>query len=258
VIELKTPGEIDAIAAAGRVVARILAALRDKAAPGVSPHDLDLIARDMIADAGARSTFVGYHPSWSPTPYPAVICSSVNDAVVHGIPDRTPLAPGDLLSVDFAVHLDGWCADAAFSVVVGDAPDPRDLALIDATERALQAGIDAARPGARLGDVGHAIAAVARRGRYGMLADHGGHGLGRTMHEGPHVANKGKAGRGLTLRPGLTLALEPWFARTTDRIVYDPDGWTILSADGSRTAHSEHTVAITEDEPLVLTRRDGE
>jgi methionyl aminopeptidase len=206
VIELKTPGEIDAIGAAGTVVASVLAALREKAAPGVRPHDLDLLARDMIADAGAVSSFIGYHPTWSPTPYPAVICSSVNDAVLHGIPDRTPLKPGDLLSVDFAVHLDGWCADAAFSVVVGDTPDSRDLALIDATERALHAGITAARPGARLGDVGHAIAAVARRRGYGMLAGHGGHGVGRTMHEAPFVPNEGRRRKGVVLRPGLVIA----------------------------------------------------
>jgi methionyl aminopeptidase len=254
VIELKTPGEIDAVAAAGQVVARILAALRDKAAPGVAPNDLDLIARDMIADAGARSSFVGYHPTWSPTPYPAVICSSVNDAVVHGIPDRTPLEPGDLLSVDFAVHLDGWCADAAFSVVVGDTPDPGDLALVDATERALQAGIAAARPGARLGDIGHAIANAARRGGYGMLADHGGHGVGRTMHEAPFVPNHGKRGKGLVLRPGLVIAIEPMLQRGgRDDYYHDADGWTLRTADRSPSAHWEHTIVVTDGRPLILT-----
>ena len=253
-IELKTPAEIDAVAAAGNVVARILATLRDKVAPGMTPHDLDLIARDMIADAGAQSSFVGYHPSWSPTPYPAVICSSVNDAVVHGIPDRTPLEPGDLISVDFAVHLDGWCADAAFSVVVGDSPDPRDLALIEATEQALKAGIDAARPGARLGDIGYAVARVARRGGYGMLADHGGHGVGRTMHEAPFVPNQGKRHKGLILQPGLVIAIEPMLhAGGSDDYRHDPDGWTLRTADGSRAAHAEHTIAVTADGPRILT-----
>jgi methionyl aminopeptidase len=254
VIELKTPGEIDAIAAAGHLVAGVLATLRDKAAPGISPHDLDLIARDMIADAGARSSFVGYHPAWSPTPYPAVICSSVNDAVVHGIPDRTPLRPGDLFSIDFAVHLDGWCADAAVSFVVGDAPDPGDVALVDATERALEAGIAAARPNARLGDIGHAIAAVARRGRYGMLADHGGHGVGRSMHEAPFVPNRGRRGKGLPLRPGLVIAIEPMLQRGgRDDYRHDADGWTLRTADGSRAAHVEHTIAVTADGPRILT-----
>ena len=253
-IELKTPGEIDAMAAAGRVVATVLSTLREKAAPEVSPHDLDMVARDMIADAGATSSFLGYQPSWSPTPYPAVICASVNDAVVHGIPDRIPLAPGDLLSVDFAVHLDGWCADAAFSVVVGAAPDPRDLALVAATERALDAGIAAARAGARLGDIGHAITAVARRGRYGLLADHGGHGVGRTMHEAPFVPNQGRRGKGLTLRPGLVIAIEPMLLLGgRDGYRHDADGWTLRTADGSRAAHAEHTIAVTADGPRILT-----
>ena len=253
-IELKTPGEIDAMAATGRFVADVLATLRDKAAPGVRPRDLDAIARDMIADAGARSSFLGYRPSWSPTPYPAVICSSVNDAVVHGIPGRRPLDSGDLISLDFAVDLGGWSADAAVSVVVGDDPDPGDLTLVAATERALAAGVAAARPGARLGDVGHAIATVARKAGFGMLADHGGHGIGRSMHEEPFVPNRGKRGKGLILRPGLVLALEPMLQRGgRDDYRHDRDGWTLRTADGSRAAHVEHTVAVTADGPRVLT-----
>jgi methionyl aminopeptidase len=255
VIELKTLGEIEAIAAAGAVVAAVLSAVRAKAAPGVSPRELDDMASDMIADAGAVSSFRGYHPSWAPGPYPAVACISVNDAVVHGIPGPEPLEPGDLLSVDFAVHLDRWCADAAFSVVVGDGADPRDLALIDATERALAAGIAAARPGARLGDVSHAIGTVARAAGFGMLADHGGHGVGRSMHEAPHVANEGRAGRGLKLKPGLVLALEPMLiSGGTDDYRHDPDGWTLRTLDGTRAAHVEHTIAITKQGPRVLTR----
>jgi methionyl aminopeptidase len=255
VIELKTPGEIDAIAAAGAVVAAVLSAVRAKAAPGVSPRELDDMASDMIADAGAVSSFRGYHPNWAPCPYPAVTCISVNDAVVHGIPGPEPLEPGDLLSVDFAVHLDRWCADAAFSVVVGDGADSRDLALIDATERALAAGIAAARPGAKLGDVSHAIGTVARGAGFGMLADHGGHGVGRSMHEAPHVANEGRPGRGLKLRPGLVLALEPMLiSGGTDDYRHDPDGWTLRTLDGTRAAHSEHTIAITKQGPRILTR----
>jgi methionyl aminopeptidase len=156
--------------------------------------------------------------------------------------------------VDLAVGIDGWVADAARTVIVGT-PAAEDLRLVRATEEALAAGIEAARPGNRLGDVSAAIEAVATGYGYPINTEFGGHGLGRTMHEDPHVPNKGRAGRGLTLRAGMTLALEPWFARTTDRIVVDPDGWTIRSADGSRTAHSEHTVAVTEEGPLVLTRR---
>ncbi len=253
-IELKTSGEIDAIAAAGQVVARVLATLRAKAAPGLTPVGLDDIASDMIADAGAVSSFRGYHPRWAPGPYPGVTCISVNDAVVHGVPNLVPLEPGDLLSVDFAVHLDGWCADAAFSTVVGDPADPADLALIETTERSLAAGIDAVRPGGRLGDVGYAIGRVARAAKYGMLADHGGHGVGRSMHEDPHVPNEGKRRKGFPMQPGLVIAIEPMLlAGGRDDYRHDADGWTIRTADGSRAAHAEHTVAVTEAGVRVLT-----
>jgi methionyl aminopeptidase len=251
-IELKTPAEIDAIHAAGSVVASVLAAVRGAAAAGVAPRELDALAADLIRDAGAVPSFLGYRPGSAQTPYPAVICASVNDAVVHAIPSEVPLASGDLLSVDLAVHLDGWCADAAFSAVVGEA-DPGDVALIDVTERALAAGAAAMVPGGRLGDVGAAIGAVARGAGYGMLDGHGGHGIGRAMHEAPHVPNEGRAGRGLRLRPGLVLAIEPMLTRGTDRYRPDPDGWTLRTADGTRAAHAEHTVAVTEDGPRILT-----
>lgn len=249
-MELKTPGELDAMAAAGRVVAHILAELRTAAVPGVRPGDLDTLARERIDEAGARSSFLGYHPRWAPTPYPTVICASVNDAVVHGIPDARPLAEGDLLSIDFALHLDGWCADAAFTTVVGGGADP----LIDATERALEAGVAATVPGARLGDVAHAIGSTAHALGFPVLAQHGGHGIGRAMHEPPFVPNDGRAGRGLVLRPGLVIALEPMLLRSRHgRYVHDSDGWTVRTADGSRAAHAEHTVAVTDDGPRVLT-----
>lgn len=253
-IELKTRPELDAIRAAGTIVAAVLQAVRGHAAPGITPRELDALAADLVADAGAVPSFLGYHPSWAPRPYPGVICASVNDAVVHQIPAGEPLLRGDLLSVDLAVHLDGWCADAAFSMVVGRA-DPADLALIDATERALAAGIAAARPGARMGDVANAIGTVGRSEGYGLLADHGGHGVGRSMHEvPPHVPNEGRAGRGLLLRPGLVIAIEPMLiADGTDAYHYAPDGWTIRTAGGSRAAHAEHTIAITDEGPEILT-----
>jgi methionyl aminopeptidase len=254
VIELKSPGELDAIEAAGAVVGSVLAAVGKQAAIGVSPHELNELAADLIAEAGARPTFLGYHPGSAPYPYPAVICASVNDAVVHGIPARTPLCDGDLLSVDLAVHLDGWCADAAFSTVVGTARNG-DLDLIETTERALRAGIAAAVPGARLGDVAHAIGTVVRAGGYGLLAHHGGHGVGRSMHEAPSVPNEGRPRRGFQLAPGLVLALEPMLlSGGRDDYRVDPDGWTLCAADGSRAAHAEHTVAVTADGPRVLTR----
>ena len=256
-IELKTPAEIQRMQVAGRFVAEALSEVRSRAAVGVNLLDLERHVRTMIKERGAESCYWDYAPSFGKGPFRNVICLSVNDAVLHGLPHDYVLRDGDVLSADLAVGIDGWVADSACTVIVGT-PAEEDLRIIRATEDALEAAIDKARPGNRLGDISAAIFAVASDYGYPVNDEFGGHGLGRTMHEEPHVSNKGKAGRGLTLRPGLTLALEPWLARTTDRIVYDPDGWTIRSADGSRTAHSEHTVAITEDGPLVLTRRESE
>jgi methionyl aminopeptidase len=252
-VEMKTPGEVDAIRAAGRVVADVLAAARRCAAPGVRLEDLDEAAREVLAKAGATSPFLNYHPRFAPIPYPAVICTSVNDAALHGIPDDYRLRDGDLLSVDAGATLDGWVGDAAVSFSVG-APANGDTKLITATETALAAGIAAARPGGRLGDISAAIGQVGRAARYGISTDLGGHGVGRTMHEDPHIPNRGKAGRGLRLVPGLVIAIEPWFlAGGSDEIYLDEDGWTIRTADGSRAAHAEHTIAVTDDGPVILT-----
>ena len=251
-IELKTPAEIDRMRITGRFVAEVLTELSAKAAIGVNLVDLEYHARQMVADRGAQSCYWDYHPSFGSGPFRNVICLSVNDAVLHGLPFDYLLCDGDVLSMDFAVSIDGWVADAARTIVVGTAAE-EDLRLVRATQEALEAGIAAARPGGRLGDISAAIGAVADDYGYPVNTEFGGHGLGRTMHEDPHVPNRGRPGRGLPLRVGMTLALEPWFARTTDRIVFDRDGWTIRSADGSRTAHSEHTVAITADGPRVLT-----
>jgi methionyl aminopeptidase len=253
VVEIKTPGEIDAIRAAGRTVAQVLAAAREAARPGTRLCDLDDLARDMLAAAGAISPFLGYHPQFAPVPYPAAICTSVNDAALHGIPGRYRLTDGDLLSVDFAATLGGWTADAAVSFTIGPARRT-DARLIATTERALGAGIATALPGARIGDISAAVGAAGRAGGYGICTDFGGHGVGRAMHESPSVPNEGKAGRGLRLEAGLVIAIEPWFlAGGRDRYRIDDDGWTIRSADGSRAAHAEHTVAVTADGPVVLT-----
>lgn len=252
-IELKTDTELAAMREAGRVVARALTAIREHADIGVPVRELDELAATVIAEAGARPSFLHYHPSFAPSPYPAVICASVNDVIVHGIPGPQRLRNGDLVSIDCGAHLDGWCGDSAISFIVGN-PDPADLALIENTELALHSGIAAACPGRRLGDVSHAIGTVARSAGYGLLARHGGHGVGRAMHESPHVPNEGRAGRGLTLRPGLVIALEPMLiASGADTYRTDTDGWTIRTTDGSRAAHAEHTVAITDDGPRVLT-----
>ncbi|HEX6450545.1 MAG TPA: type I methionyl aminopeptidase [Trebonia sp.] len=252
-VEYKTPGEIDAMHAAGRVVARILAAVRDQAAPGVRLAELDATARDVLAGAHATSPFLGYQPMPAQSPFPAVICASVNDVALHDIPGRYRLAEGDLLSVDCGATLDGWTADAATSVQVGYR-HPADTRLIDTAGQALRAGISAAVPGGRLGDISAAIGAVGRTAGCGIPTDFGGHGIGRAMHEEPHIPNIGRAGRGLRLAPGLVIAIEPWFlAGGADACKIDSNGWTVRSTDGSRAAHVEHTVAITDDGPIVLT-----
>ena len=253
-IELKSAEEIGLMAVAGQFVGELLAELSDVAAVGVDLMDLEHHARRRISEGGAESCYWDYAPSFGRGPFHNVLCLSVNDAVLHGLPRRYVLRDGDLLSIDMAVGIDGWVADSALSVIVGT-PDPADLKLIEATEVALEAGITAARPGGRLGDISAAIGEVAHTYGYGVNTEFGGHGIGRTMHEAPHVPNSGRAHRGMKLDPGLTVDIEPWFCRTGDKIVVDDDGWTIRSADGSRTAHSEHTVAITASGPRVLTRR---
>jgi methionyl aminopeptidase len=253
VVEIKTPGEIQAMRAAGRVVAQTLAAVRAQAQAGTRLADLDQAARGVLAQAGATSPFLGYQPSFASVPFPAVICTSVNDAALHGIPGRYRLADGDLLSVDCGAVLDGWAADAAVSFTIGP-PGPEDARLVTTTEAALRAGIAAAVPGGRIGDISAAIGAVGRAAGYGICTDFGGHGVGRAMHEDPHIPNEGPAGRGRRLAPGLVIAIEPWFlAGGKDSYYIDDDGWTIRSGDGSRAAHAEHTVAVTADGPQVLT-----
>ncbi|MEU3826990.1 type I methionyl aminopeptidase [Streptomyces sp. SID486] len=252
-VEIKTDAALEAMREAGRVVARALAEVREAAGVGVSLRELDEVARSVLAEAGADSPFLGYRPSFAPVAFPAVICTSVNDAVSHGIPTGYRLRDGDLVSVDCGAVLDGWAGDAAITFSVGT-PRPGDLDLIDATRQALDAGIAAARVGGRIGDISHAVDTVARKAGCGMPADFGGHGIGRRMHEDPHVPNRGRPGRGYPLRHGLVLAIEPMLmagGRNTYRT--DIDGWTLRTTDGSRAAHFEHTVAITDQGPRVLT-----
>ncbi|MFW6689757.1 type I methionyl aminopeptidase [Streptomyces sp. MAR4 CNX-425] len=254
-VEMKNDAALDAMREAGRVVADALAAARDAAGVGVSLLELDEVAREVLDKAGAGSPFLGYRPSFAATPFPAVLCTSVNDAIVHGIPTGYRLRDGDLVSLDCGAELDGWTGDAAISFTVGT-PRPEDTALIDATQRALDAGIAAAVAGGRLGDISSAVGRVAAEVGCGMPADFGGHGIGRRMHEDPPVPNRGRAGRGFRLRHGLTLAIEPMLlSGGSDAYGVDDDGWTLRTADGSRAAHVEHTVAVTEDGPRVLTAR---
>jgi methionyl aminopeptidase len=185
-----------------------------------------------------------------------VLCTSVNDAVLHGLPHDYALRDGDVLTLDFAALVNGWAADSALTVIVGAPRSEEDTRIIAVTTEALAAGIAAAQPGGRLGDISAAIGTVATAAGYRVNTDFGGHGVGRTMHGDPHVPNNGRAGRGLPLRAGLVIAIEPWFLETTDKIYTDADGWTLRSADGSVGAHMEHTIAITDDGPVILTARD--
>ena len=252
-IEILTATELPRARAAGTLVADILHTLRGRATVGTNLLDLDRWAAEMIRAAGATSCYVDYAPSFGRGPFGHHICTAVNDAVLHGLPHDRVLADGDLLTLDLAVVHHGYAADSAISFIVGTSRPAESVALIETTERALAAGIAAARPGARLGDLSHAIGSVLTEAGYPVNLEFGGHGIGSTMHQDPHVANTGRPGRGYTLRPGLLLALEPWVMADTDELVTDPDGWTLRSATGCRTAHSEHTIAITEDGAEVLT-----
>ncbi|MGO2111356.1 MAG: type I methionyl aminopeptidase [Pseudoclavibacter sp.] len=255
-IELRTPAEVEAMRPAGRFVAETLQMLADEVKVGTNLLEIDEMARKAIRDIGGDSCYVDYHPSFGESPFGHYICTAVNDAVLHGRPFDYVLQDGDLLTLDFAVQVEGWVADSALSFSVGT-PREADQRLIRATEEALAAGIAEAVVGQKIGDISHAIGAVAKSNGYPVNLEFGGHGVGRTMHEPPSVPNRGRPKRGVPLRPGLVLAIEPWFLETTDEIFQDPDdGWTLRSADGSRGAHSEHTVAITENGPLVLTARD--
>ena len=256
-IELKSPEQLDVMRAAGLVVARALAAMRDATAPGVSTADLDGVARDVLREAGATSSFLHYDIGYGP--YPAVICASVNDRVVHGIPSPSEkLAEGDLISIDFGAIVDGWHGDAAITVAVGEVS--AEVAELSAVcEESLWAGLAAARAGGRLTDISHAVETSVRSaaGRYGIVDGYGGHGIGSAMHMDPHILNYGRPGKGPRLVPGMALAIEPMITlggRATHQL---EDGWTVATVDGSRAAHWEHTVAVLDDGPWVLTAEDG-
>lgn len=232
---------------AGRVVAEMHQAIRDVARPGVTTAQLDQVARDVLARRGARSNFLGYHG------YPAVICASVNDELIHGIPGPRVLEDGDLVSIDCGAIVDGWHGDAAFTMGVGTV-DAAAQHLVAVAEQALAAGIAAMVPGAHLGDVGAAIETVVAAAGFGSPHDYCGHGIGRAMHEDPDVPNRGRRGKGPRLAPGVVLALEPMLiAGGRDAVDELDDGWTVVSADGSLTAHVEHTVAVTDAGPEILT-----
>lgn len=253
-IEILSPAEVDRARVTGRLVGDILHTLEARCRVGTNLLELDRWTKEMIQEAGAVSCYVDYAPSFGHGPFGHYICTAVNDAVLHGMPRDYRLGDGDLLTLDLAVTKGGIAADAAISFIVGDVRDPEDVAMIAATEQALTAAIAIATPGVRLGDLSHAIGTVLTDAGYLVNTEFGGHGIGSTMHQDPHVPNVGRPGRGYKLRPGLLLALEPWVMADTDRLITDPDdGWTLRSATGARTAHSEHTIAITDGGAEILT-----
>ena len=250
VVTLKRGSEIATMRAAGQILAGILDVLEAELRPGITTGELDEIAARMIRDAGAVSSFKGYG---SNPPFPGVICASINDEVVHGIPSpRRRLNEGDVVSIDIGCIVDGWHADCARTWTIGDVP-PDVRQLIEATRRGMEAGIAAAIPGNHLGDIGHAIESVAHEFGYGIVQPFVGHGIGQSMHEAPNVPNYGRPGTGLRIEAGMCFAIEPMFNLGGDDVEVDGDGWTVRTADGALSAHFENTVAVTDEGPDVLT-----
>ncbi|MDO5662493.1 MAG: type I methionyl aminopeptidase [Brachybacterium sp.] len=246
------------ITPAGRFVADVLATLAAQVDVGWNLLDIDAAAHAMIDEVGASSCYIDYHPRFGAYPFGKVICTSVNEAVLHGRPYDRVLVDGDLISMDFAVSLDGWVADSSVSVVVGDAR-PEDERLIRDTEDVMWAGIAQARAGSTVGDIGAAVSSRADQLGYAINHQFGGHGVGRTMHEQPFVPNHGTPGGGAPLLEGMVITVEPFLSPTTAELeITERDGWTVETVDGSRGAHAEHTLYITAGEPVVLTARDGE
>ncbi|WP_405724158.1 type I methionyl aminopeptidase [Streptomyces sp. NBC_01537] len=259
-VEIKNPEQIAKMRAAGLVVAAIHEVTREVAVPGATTKDLDDAARKVLADHGAKSNFLGYGG------FPATICTSVNDVVVHGIPDTaTVLKDGDIISIDCGAVVDGWHGDAAYTAFVGTGHAPELVELSRVTEESMWAGIAAFRKGDRLVDISRAIEAYIRRqpkpggGKYGIIEEYGGHGIGTEMHMDPHLLNyvNRKRGRGIKLVPGVCLAIEPMVSLGTPLTHVLEDEWTVKTNDGTWSSHWEHSIALTEDGPLVLTAVDG-
>jgi methionyl aminopeptidase len=258
-IELRSSSEIEEMKPAGRFVAEVLQTVSASVKPGVNLLDIDDQVRKMIFKRGATSCYVDYAPSFGDGPFAHYICTSVNDAVLHGRPFDYELVAGDLLTLDFACSVNGWVADSATTLVVGADADPSLLSaevshLMNTTSSALERGIEQARAGLRIGDISATIGDYCKKNGFEVNTEFGGHGVGRVMHGDPHIPNDGKADRGTRIQPGLVIAIEPWLLMSTDEIyIDDADGWTIRSADGSLGAHYEHTVAVTESGPIILT-----
>jgi methionyl aminopeptidase len=253
-VTIKRPEEIDRMRRAGAILADALGVLAGELRPGVSTIELDEIAERMIRDAGAVPSFLGYGGSRGTVPFPGSICVSINDEVVHGIPSgERRIRVGDVVSLDIGCIWQGWHADTARTFAIGQ-PTERVARLIDATRQGMEAGIAAAVPGSRLGDVGAAIEAVAHEHGYGIVRPFVGHGIGTAMHEDPQVPNYGRPGTGMRIEAGMCFAIEPMFNLGGDDVALLDDGWTVVTADGSISAHFEDTIAVTSSGPEVLTR----
>lgn len=246
-ITIKSRRELEKMARAGACVAAVHQAVRDAARPGVSLLELEAIGAQVLETHGCTSSFLGYHGS-----YPATLCLSPNDVIVHGIPNDYRLREGDILSVDSGAIFEGFHGDAAFTMAVGEVSDEAQR-LMDATEEGMWAGVRQVRKGNRLGDIGAAVFEVGKAHGYGVVEEYVGHGIGRAMHEEPQVPNYGEPGKGMKLRVGMALCIEPMFNMGTRHTQVDADGWTVRTLDGSLSAHFEHTVAITPDGPMVFT-----
>jgi methionyl aminopeptidase len=242
----KTPQEIENIRESGRITAEVLKLLAKSAIPGITTEELDDIAMQETERLGAKPAFLGFEG------FPKAVCISVNEAVVHGIPDNYVLQNGDVVGLDFGVSYGGMVTDSAITVGVGRV-DPQATRLIQITEQSMYAGIDMIKTGARTGDVGAAIEAVIRKAQLGLVRDLAGHGVGHSLHEDPWIPNYGTSGQGSTLKSGMTIAIEPMATLGTDDVILEADGWTVTSADGSLAAHFEHTVLVTDDGFEVLT-----
>src|SRR3972149_207117 len=249
-VVLKSPREIEEMRVANRIVAEILEAIKGIIRPGITTDELNVFAEERLRERKAKSAFKGYRG------YPKALCTSVNSQVVHGIPSRTPLKDGDLLSIDFGAYCNGFYGDAAITVPVGNVSGDA-LRLKKIAEEALYAGIEKAYPGNRLSDISFAIQSLVERNGFSVVRDFVGHGIGRSLHEEPQVPNFGSPGLGVRLKAGMVLAIEPMINAGGSEVKILQDGWTAVTKDGSLSAHFEHTVAITEDGPVILTRLDG-
>ena len=250
---IKTPEEIEILRAGGKRLARILAEVATHVRPGISTAELDAIAEGLIRDGGDEPAFKGYKPAFHMKPYPASLCTSINGEIVHGIPSKTRiLKEGDIVSLDLGLKHQGMFTDHAITVGVGNI-SKKDLELLRTTKESMLVGIDAARGGNRVGDIGFAIQEFVKPHKYGIVRDLSGHGVGRAIHEDPYIPNYGKAGKGERLEPGMVIAIEPMLNEGSEDTIVSPDGYTVKTADGSKSAHFEHTVLITDGEPEILT-----